>query len=103
ACAAGDLVAAPRPCTPPFRSVTAVGLVVNCLLQSGDPTPAETAYLQVLARLFAATDGSALGIQADDGLFTPLTIIGGTIRMEDRSEEHTAELQSRSEAVCRRL
>ena len=57
--------------------------MVNCLLQSGVATPAETAYLQVLARLFAATDGSALGIQADDGLFTPLTIIGGTIRMED--------------------
>ena len=67
----------------PEGTVNAIGLVVNCLLQSGVATPAETAYLQVLARLFAATDGSALGIQADDGLFTPLTIIGGTIRMED--------------------
>ena len=65
----------------PEGTVNAIGLVVHCLLQSGVATPAETAYLQVLARLFAATDGSALGIQADDGLFTPLTIIGGTIRM----------------------
>ena len=34
-------------------------------------------------RSFADTDGSALGIAADDGLFDPLTIIGGTIEMAD--------------------
>ena len=34
-------------------------------------------------RSFADTDGSALGIAADDGLFDPLTIIGGTIEMKD--------------------
>ena len=67
----------------PEGTVNAIGLLVNCLLDSGVTTPAETAYLQVLTKLFATTDGSALGIQADDGLFTPLTIIGGTIRMEN--------------------
>ena len=67
----------------PEGTVNAIGLVVSCLLDSGVTTPAETAYLQVLAKLFAATDGSALGIAADDGLFTPLTIIGGTMKMDN--------------------
>ena len=67
----------------PESTVNAIGLVVSCLLDSGVTTPAETAYLQVLAKLFAATDGSALGIAADDGLFTPLTIIGGTMKMDN--------------------
>ncbi|MGN0975680.1 MAG: Sapep family Mn(2+)-dependent dipeptidase, partial [Gemmiger sp.] len=67
----------------PQGTVNAIGLVVNCLLQSGVCTPAEEAYLRVLQRLHAATDGSTLGIAADDGLFDPLTIIGGTIEMRD--------------------
>ena len=37
----------------------------------------------MLHTLHASTDGSALGIAADDGLFDPLTIIGGTIEMQD--------------------
>ncbi len=67
----------------PEGTVNAIGLIVTCLLDSGVCTPAETAYLKVLAKLHAATDGSALGIASDDGLFTPLTIIGGTIEHKD--------------------
>ena len=67
----------------PQGTVNAIALIVNCLLESGVCTPAETAYLKVLQTLHAATDGSALGIAADDGFFDPLTIVGGTIRMED--------------------
>lgn len=66
----------------PAGTVNAIGLIVSCLLASKVTTPAETAYLEVLAKLHAATDGSALGIASDDGLFTPLTIIGGTIGCE---------------------
>ena len=77
----------------PEGTVNAIGLIVDCLLKSGVCTPQEEAYLQVLHTLHASTDGSALGIAADDGLFDPLTIIGGTIEMQDgvirqsRSEE----------------
>lgn len=67
----------------PAGTVNAIGLLVDCLLQSGVCTAQEQAYLQVLHTLHAATDGSALGIAADDGLFDPLTIIGGTIEMKD--------------------
>ena len=67
----------------PEGTVNAIGLIVDCLLKSGVCTPKEEAYLQVLHRLHASTDGSTLGIAADDGLFSPLTIIGGTIEMKD--------------------
>lgn len=67
----------------PAGTCNAIGLIVDCLLASEVCTPEETAYLNVLHTLHAATDGSALGIAADDGLFDPLTIIGGTIRTQD--------------------
>ena len=67
----------------PEGTVNAISLIVNCLLKSGVCTPQEEAYLNVLHTLHADTDGSALGIAADDGLFDPLTIIGGTIEMAD--------------------
>ena len=66
----------------PQGTVNAIGLLVETLLQSGVCTADEQAYLQVLHKLHAATDGSALGIAADDGLFDPLTIVGGTIHMQ---------------------
>lgn len=67
----------------PAGTVNAIGLIVACLLESGVCTPAEEAYLRVLHTLHAATDGSALGIAADDGLFDPLTIVGGTIEKKE--------------------
>ncbi len=66
----------------PEGTVNAIGLVVNYLLENGIGNEAERACLAVLQKLHAATDGSALGIAADDGRFSPLTIIGGTIRTE---------------------
>ncbi len=68
----------------PGGTVNAIARIVDCLLQSDVCTPAETAYLQVLATLHADTAGQALGIAADDGVFDPLTIVGGTIKMENR-------------------
>ena len=67
----------------PEGTVNAISLIVNCLLKSGVCTPQEEAYLNVLHTLHADTDGSALGIAADDGLFDPLTIIGGKMSMVD--------------------
>ena len=67
----------------PEGTVNAIGLIIDCLLKSGVCTPQEEAYLHVLHTLHASTDGRALGIAADDGLFDPLTIIGGTIEMKD--------------------
>ena len=67
----------------PAGTVNAIGLLVDCLLHNHIGTEAEQAYLRVLQKLHAATDGSTVGIAADDGLFDPLTIIGGTIEKKD--------------------
>ncbi|MBQ8647317.1 MAG: Sapep family Mn(2+)-dependent dipeptidase [Oscillospiraceae bacterium] len=67
----------------PAGTVNAIGLVVDCLLASGVGTPAERGWLELLHRLHSATDGSGVGIQAADGLFDPLTVIGGVLRMTD--------------------
>lgn len=67
----------------PTGTVNAIGVIVEYVLENTLCTPEETEYLQFLSKLFASTDGSGLGIASDDGLFDPLTIIGGTIRMED--------------------
>ena len=67
----------------PAGTVNAIGLIVRYLLDSGICTEAENTYLQVLRTLHADTDGTALGIAADDGLFDPLTVVGGTICMKD--------------------
>lgn len=67
----------------PEGTRNAIGLVVDYLLANKVGNEAETAYFEVLHKLHASTDGSALGIAADDGLFTPLTVIGGTMKMEN--------------------
>lgn len=66
----------------PQNTVNAIGLVVDYLLDNSLCTPAEEAYLKVLQKLHHATDGSGLGIAAQDKVFDPLTIIGGMIKYE---------------------
>ena len=67
----------------PAGTENAIGLVVEYLLDCGIGNEAERAYLNVLHLLHSAWDGSALEIQASDDRFSPLTVIGGTIRMEE--------------------
>lgn len=95
----------------PEGTVNAIGLLVNCLLESDICTEQEQAYLKVLQTLHTANDGSTLGIAANDGLFDHLTIIGGTIEMKDgvirqsfdcRYPTNTApeKMQAAMEKVC---
>lgn len=67
----------------PAGTVNAIGLVVDYLLANGLCTEEENAFLRVLQTLHASTDGSSVGIAAEDGRFTPLTCVGGTIAMEN--------------------
>lgn len=67
----------------PEGTVNAIGEMVNYLLESGAVRAEEEAFLKALSRLHASFDGSAIGAAADDGFFTPLTIIGGTIEVRD--------------------
>lgn len=67
----------------PEGTENAIGLVVEYLLDNHIGNEAERAYLNVLHLLHSAWDGSALEIAASDDRFSPLTVIGGTIRMEE--------------------
>ena len=67
----------------PKGTVNAIGVLVDYLLANGVGDENEKRMLSLLQRLHSAWDGSALGVQADDGLFEPLTIVGGVIGLED--------------------
>ncbi len=67
----------------PQGTVNAIGVLVDYLLANGVCQGDERRMLELLQRLHSAWDGSGLGVQADDGLFEPLTIIGGVIGVED--------------------
>lgn len=75
----------------PQGTVNAIGLVVDYLLANGIGSEAERAFLQLLHKLHSAWDGTGLGIQTDDGLFDPLTVVGGVIRMENGALRQTVD------------
>lgn len=87
----------------PEGTVNAIGLLVNCLLDSGVCSPAEVAYLKVLQKLHASTDGSSLSIAADDGLFSPLTIVGGTIEKKDGKLRQSFDCRYPTNTDCDKL
>ncbi len=67
----------------PEGTLSAIGVLVNFILDRELAGKEEAKFLKVVSLLNAAYDGSTLGVQADDGLFQPLTIIGGVIGVED--------------------
>lgn len=67
----------------PEGTVNAIGKLIDYLLDNNIPSAKERPFYETLALLHAASDGSALGVDAKDDFFKPLTIIGGTIGMKD--------------------
>ena len=67
----------------PAGTVNAIGVLVDYLLDNGVCAGDERSLLELLAALHRHPDGSGLGVAADDGLFQPLTIVGGVIGVED--------------------
>ena len=67
----------------PAGTVNAIGLLVKYILDNNVCSAEEKPLFELLEKLHCATDGSGLGVDADDGLFEPLTIIGGVIGVED--------------------
>ena len=61
----------------------AIGILVDYLLANGVGDENDRRVLESLAKLHRAWDGSLLGVAADDGRFTPLTIVGGVIGVQD--------------------
>ncbi len=67
----------------PQGTVNAIGVLVEYLLCNKVCNEEEEKFFSLLSMLHAATDGSVIGVAADDGLFTPLTIVGGVIGVEN--------------------
>ncbi len=67
----------------PEGTVNAIGVLVDYLLGSGTVCGEEKQFLELMQLLHSAWDGSALGVAADDGVFDPLTIVGGVIGVEE--------------------
>lgn len=66
----------------PDNGVNAIALIVDWLLDNNVCEGEELAWLQFEQKLLSHTDGSGIGIKTSDEYFGPLTIIGGTIKME---------------------
>ena len=75
----------------PDGTINAIGLLVDALLENGIGNPSEQAYLKFLKQFHAASDGSSLGIECHDEHFSSLTIIGGTIEMQNGRMVQTAD------------
>lgn len=67
----------------PQGSKNAIGVLVDYLLANGIPSEGETPYYEALAALHRDYTGALLGVASHDDIFTPLTIIGGTIGVEN--------------------
>ena len=67
----------------PEGTVNAIGVLVNAILDQGLAGEQEAKFLRAVADLCDHPDGSGVGVQADDGLFKPLTIVGSMIGVED--------------------
>ena len=67
----------------PQKSINAIGLVVDYLLDNGLYGEAEESYLRTVGRILSSWDGSSIGVDCSDEYFDPLTLIGGIMDTRD--------------------
>ena len=67
----------------PKGTVNAIGVLEDYLLEHELVSPAEAEFLRFAVKVPHASDGSLLGVDADDGFFSPLTVVSGMIYTED--------------------
>ncbi len=67
----------------PENGINAIGLIVDYLLENDLLSDDERAFFELDQKLLSHTDGSGVGLATSDEDFGPLTVIGGTIALED--------------------
>ena len=67
----------------PAGTVSAIGELYDYILENKLASPAEEAFLRFAVKIPHAPDGNLVGVAADDGLFTPLTLVSGRVYAED--------------------
>lgn len=77
----------------PEGTVNAILLVASYLLDNGLVDGGTAKYLEMLRKLLCVTDGSTAGIDTSDGVFSPLTCVGGTVAMKDGVVTQTIDIR----------
>jgi len=67
----------------PKGTVNAIGVLLAYILENGLAGEKEEEFFKLLMLMHDSPSGSLLGVDADDGIFDPLTIVGGVIGMKD--------------------
>lgn len=97
----------------PENTVSALGILVRYLLDNGLYNSSEKRWLEFQELIYGAWDGSLLGIDADDDIFSPLTIISGTMTVRDNALVQTIDcrypksttpdiIHAQLQAICNR-
>ena len=81
--------------------------VVDYLLDNRLCSEEEARALEMLRRLHASTDGSSVGIAAQDDVFDPLTCVGGVIKLENGALRQSIDIRfptsTNAETLCAAL
>lgn len=77
----------------PQGTINAILLVVDYLLDHKLCTESEEQWLHFMHRLLCATDGSTMGIASQDDIFTPLTCVGGVVKLENGVITQTVDVR----------
>ena len=67
----------------PKGTVNAIGVLIKYILDNSLAGAQEEKFLRAAYLIHENSDGSAVGIAADDGLFAPLTVVSGMIGVEN--------------------
>ena len=67
----------------PELGISAIKLLVDYLLQQNLCSADERAFLKFVAAMVGDTSGAGIGIATEDDFFGPLTVVGGTLELED--------------------
>lgn len=67
----------------PDDGINAIGLLVGYLLKCGLCSAQERDFLEFNQKILSNTDGSGIGIKSHDANFGALTLVGGTIKIEN--------------------
>ncbi|MBQ6076376.1 MAG: Sapep family Mn(2+)-dependent dipeptidase [Lachnospiraceae bacterium] len=87
----------------PQGTVSAIGILEDYLLENHLVSEAEEEFLRFAVKVPHASDGSLLGVAADDGLFSPLTVVSGMIYGEDDRLVQTLDFRFPTNTSAARL
>ncbi|WP_418668058.1 Sapep family Mn(2+)-dependent dipeptidase [Allofournierella sp.] len=90
-------------CAMPERGVSAAGLLLDFLLESGLLSPGERPAFALLQKLHRSFYGEGLGLACRDDIFGPLTCAGGILRVENGLARQNMNIRYPSATGSRRL